>query len=290
MELIALFDGIVGSVMEIQQLNGGGIVVPTVFYYGLIGVLIWAGLFALQGVALHTMATRRNLKKPWRAFVPFVNLLLMGELAGKCHFFGKRIKRAGLWLMIAQIVATILMLLHTLAQVYLYTVCGAPQVSPQTGLQYWTGLSGFSLVAFRVCNICSYIAPIAQLFYEVLLFIVMVSLYKNYSHKNHMLFGVLCFLIPISRMIVLFVLRKNKYVDYDAYMRARREAYMRQQQQYNPYGNPSPYGAPRQNPYEDSARSNQPQTPPEDPFEEFSSQPGDKKTDGKDDVFEDILN
>ncbi|MBP3434327.1 MAG: hypothetical protein J6K50_03545, partial [Clostridia bacterium] len=103
--------------------------------------------------------------------------------------------------------------------------------------------------------------------------------YKKYYPKNYLVLGMLSLFIPLSRFVIVFVLRNRNAVDYDAYMRARREAYMRQQQQYrNTYGNPygggygSPYNNPYGNPYGGNpyAQQPRPQQEPEDPFSEFS--------------------
>ena len=64
----------------------------------------------------------------------------------------------------------------------------------------------------------------------------------------------------MARFIVIFILRNNAPIDFEAYMRAKREAYARRMGSYgNPYGNP--YG---QNPY-----NPQPPRAPEEPFSEF---------------------
>ena len=286
MELIGLYYGVVNAVQEIQVLYGVGITIPALFLYGLIGVGIWAILFTLQGFGLRAMAKHRGVKNTWRAFVPFVNILLMGELAGTCTFFGKPIKRAGLLAMIFQIIATVILSTQMAAQIYLY-LTHAP--TTQNGVEIWGALTGLALTAYKVYNGLSLFAGLAQIFCEIMFFILLIGLYKNYSAKNYMIFGVLGILLPISRMIIIFVLRKNKYVNYDAMLRARREAYIRQQQQYQQYQNPynqggyggynNGYGAPER-----------PQQPaPEDPFEEFGFN-GNAENQKPDEPFDEIFN
>ena len=52
--------------------------------YGLLGaILLWGALFILQGVGLYVMAKKQGLKKKGLAFVPFVNILYMGKIAGE---------------------------------------------------------------------------------------------------------------------------------------------------------------------------------------------------------------
>ncbi len=282
MELIGLYYGTVSAVQEMQLMFGGGIAIPDIFLYGLIGVAIWAALFVLQGFGLRAMANRRGFKKTWRAFVPFVNILLMGELAGTCSFFGKPVKRAGLLAMIFQIVATLILGTQMAAQVYLYIAHGAPTLVD--GIEVWNNLTRFSLVVYNTYNIFSLFASLAQIICEIMFFILLVGLYKNYNYKNHMLFGFLSLLVPVSRMIIIFVLRKNKYINYEELMRARRDAYIRQQQQYGQqygqggYGYNDNYGAPER-----------PQQPvPEDPFEEFGSS-GNAGAEKPDEPFDEIF-
>ncbi len=284
MELVGLYYGTVSAVQEIQLLFGGGVTIPDIFIYGLIGVAIWAALFIMQGFGLRMMATRRGMEKTWRAFVPFVNILLMGELAGTCSFFGKPIKRAGLLAMIFQIIATLVLGVQMAAQVYLYVAHGVPTVV--NNVEVWNGLTGFSLTVYNVYNVLAIFASLAQILCEVMFLILLIGLYKNYAFKNHMIFAFLGLLIPVSRMIIIFVIRKNKYVNYDDMMRARREAYIRQQQQYQQQYNQGGFGS-YNNGYGTPER---PQAPtPDDPFEEFGSS-GNTGNQRADEPFDDIFN
>lgn len=216
-------------------------------------------LFVLQGVGLRMMAKKQNIKKSWLAFVPFANIWLLGKLAGTAEFFGQKIKNIGLYTMIAQIVCSIMYALMIAAQVYLVHNHGLPHVT-ELGDAYWLGLKGFSITVEKFYRIGNYFLSILSLISEILVFILMLSVYKKYYPKSHLALGMLALFVPISRYITVFVLRKRTPIDFDAYMRARREAYMRSRQQY--YGGYNGY-----NPY-----GQQPQQPrPEDPFSEFKS-------------------
>ena len=246
-------------------------------------------MFILQGIGLYVMAKRSGLKKKGLAFVPFANIWYIGKLAGECNVFGQKMKRAGLYAMIAQIIATVLCGLVIAAQMYLYLKFGVEDIYYMT-----TGLSGFSLTVAKFYDISSYFLSIAQLVARILTVILMSGLYKKYSPRNYFFLGALTFMLP-ARYIAIFALRNRTPIDYEAYMRARHEAYMRRQQQYynntygNPYGNPynqnsngspygNPYGGSYGNPYGNPYAGQTPPRPepPEDPFAEFSS---DKKSD-----------
>lgn len=239
------------------------------------GVAIWLTLFILQGFGLSAMAKKRGLKKRWLAFIPFANIWYIGKIAGECNVFGQRMKRGGLYTMLAQIFTTVLCGLTIAVQVYLLVVEGAPEYD-QFGFPFWVNLTGFSAVAYKFYGISQYLLPIFQLVYEVFMLILLIALYKRYAHRNYFILSMLALFVPVSRFIVIFVLRNRNGIDYDAYMRARHEAYMRQQQQYggyNPYYggyNRNPYGNPYNNPYGNT--QNAPK-PPEDPFGEFGNTP-----------------
>jgi hypothetical protein len=246
-----------------------------------LGILLWSALFALQGVGLAAMAKGQGVEKRWRAFVPFVNLFFMGKLAGECHIFSQRVKRIGLYAMLAQILTSTFCLLMIASELYLYLACGEPTKVIYDGIVYfldWGTLTGFSKTVAKFFENGASILSIFQLVYEILMFVMIIGLYKKYSVRNHMTLSFLNLFVPLSRFIVIFILRKNQPVDYEALMRARREAYIRRQQYYN-----NPYG---QNPYnrgyaQPQQPSQQPQTPPEDPFEEFASEDKENRNDTK---------
>ncbi len=245
----------------------------TLFIAGLIGgAAILLVLFLLQGFGLYRMAKNRGVKNKALAFVPFVNLLFVGRLAGECNFFGQKVKRAGMYAMIAQIIGTLFCALTIAAEMYLWLEHGKPHI--EQGIPTWVNLTGFAGTVSKFYNLSGYLLSTFQLIYEIFLIVLFMGLYKQYSPKNYLALGILTLFVPLSRYIIVFVLRKRKAIDYEAFMRAKREAYARQYGQYrNPYGSPyqNSYGQPQNNP---------PQPPkPEDPFEEFSSAQGGKDED-----------
>lgn len=247
------------------------------------GLGVWLILFILQGVGLYTMAKKKGLQKCGLAFVPFANIWLMGKMAGKCDLFGHPIKRAGLYTMILQILVTIVSGACVAAEMYLYIAHGQPQFTPSDVLQtpYW-GLTGFARVVEEFYAIGDFIYSIPALLYKVFLMILLMGLLKQYSPKNYATLAFLTLFVPEARFITMFALRKRKAIDFEEYMRARREAYFRQRQQYqNTYGNT--YGNPYRNPYGNGGyrygEQNERQASPEEPFPEFDA--GKKSNDGE---------
>lgn len=253
-----------------------------------IGFAIFCVLFLMQAFALRRMAINRGLKKRFMAFIPFVNILYIGKLAGECSFFGNKVKRAGLYVMLAQIVGTLSTVLLIVMEGYLLIEYGAPNEFGS-----WTGLTGFAGKVATAYDYSVYTLSILQLIYEIFLVVLMMGLYRKYVPKNYVALSFLTLFVPISRYIIILAIRKRKAIDYDAYIRAQREAYARRQQQYynqrqNPYGNPygNPYNNPYGNPYGNSYGQQTQKPKNEEPFEEFSSVDNTSSgTNGEDDFF-----
>ena len=285
MELYSLYQEVV---VGVAFFNGDSFTTRLISLLSAFGV--WLGLFILQGFALRAMAKKRGIKNLALAFIPFANILLIGKIAGDCNIFGQKVKRAGLYTMLAQIVFTLLYGLMTAAELYLYAVHGAPSRIQVTEFHYiydWQGLTGFSYVAQKFIDVGTLIGGIVQLIYTILAFVLVMGVYKRYAPRKIMLLSILELFIPGTRFIAFFVLKNREPFDYEGYMRARHEAYMRQyHQQYgNPYGNPyaNPYN---RNPYQ-GTQPQSPQRPPEDPFGEFASN---GKSSGKTDAETDNEN
>ena len=84
-----------------------------------IAVGVWLALFLLLSFGLYYMAKKQNLEKRYLAFIPFANTLYMSKLAGKCTFFGRRMKYAGVYAMVSQILLTIVCGMVIAAQMYI---------------------------------------------------------------------------------------------------------------------------------------------------------------------------
>lgn len=267
------------SYFTVQSLLGS-------FFIALAVIVVF---FIVQGVGIYKMAKKRELKNAWLAFVPFASTLYLGKLAGKCSFFGHKMKGAAVYAMVAQIVAFVGCGLIMLAEGYLFTQCGEINVDPSTGMLLPPELTGSEVTIYNAYDVGGYVLSVVNLVYQILLFIVVMALYKSYSVKNYMPLSFLQLFVPMSRYIVVCVLRNNKAVDYDEYMRQKREEYIRRHQQYNPYGH-TPYGPYSQhNPYANQPPYNDPSKgegkKPEEPFEEFSSDKKPDQTSGGDDPF-----
>ncbi len=239
-----------------------------------IALLVWLGFFILQGFGLFAMAKKKGLKKPFLAFVPFANLLLIDKLAGDCEIFGHKMKRGGMYAMIALIAFFITSIALVVSEGILFTkYADCISFNRATGEIFWVGLDSFGAAVYSFYNVWgNFLSSLFGLAYEILLFVLMISLLKRYTAKNYMVLSMLQLFVPISRYVIIFIIRNNKSVDYDEYKRARYEEYMRRNARYgNPYSNPygtrgqTPNGSTQnENPFEEFA------TPDQDPFEDIN--------------------
>ena len=257
-----------------------------------ISILIWLAFFLLQGFGLFTMAKRRNFKNAFLAFVPFANLLLIDKLAGDCEIFGHKMKRGGMYAMIAEIIVVLTALALSICEGILFTrYAEYISYNSSAGEILWLNLDSFGSSIYSFYSVWgAFINSIFTLAYELLLLVLMISLLKRYSAKNYTVLSMLQLFVPIARYVMIFVLRNNKSIDYNEYKRAKYESYMRRNAPYgNPYGTPygTPYGNPYSNPYgnpyakggQNGSGANQAE---QNPFDEFGTK--------NDDPFEDINN
>lgn len=245
--LVAFFS--VSQTAETTNFNPSTAMIITVS----ISAAVWLTMFILQGVGLSKMAKNAGVKHRWMAFVPFVDLLFMGRLTGTCTVFGRKMKRPGLYTMLASVFST-LFCLAALASVFLLFTVYADYMVPNEYEYQWSGLTGFGRIVYNFYNLSNLLIYIFELVYVLLLFVLLTGLYKKYYPKGYLPLSWVGLFIPVTRYIAVFVIRGNKPVDFDAYMRARREEFLRRSRQ-NPYGpyygpyNQGPYGPYNQGPY-----------------------------------------
>lgn len=200
------------------------------------GVGVWAILELLLGFGLYAMAKKRNFEKRYMAFIPFVNMLYAGRLAGETRLFGQRMKHAGVFVMAAQIIAVLVGGFTIFAEVTLNANYLLKAVSSADGrtlsLVYVTESGGapssrFAMFLIGYVNVASYVLSIVELVYSVFLFITASALFRTYAPASYTWLAFLSLFIPAAFPIIVFVLRNKPPVDYAEYIRKKREAYYR---------------------------------------------------------------
>ena len=243
-----------------------------------IGLCVAAGLTALclvlGGFGLRTMALRVGMKHTWMAFCPFLNTYYAGKLAGETRLFNQKMKRAGLYAMIAEIVYVAL----NVFGVVLFYLFMNPAYYRQEFLENgnWMPVLDESRVpigmrwmstADLVITILTMVSYIALIFFMCVLF---VAFFRKYYARSPILMTFLSAVLPL-RGFVIFAVRKNTPVDYDAWMRRRMEAYARHQQEMYGQGGYGGQGGYDQNGYGQGGYGGPQNAPHEDPFPDYGS-------------------
>ena len=244
---------------------------------------IAAGVFVLclvlGGFGLMKMAKREGKKHVWMAFVPILNTWYAGHIAGEARFFGQKMKRAGLYAAIAEGLYCILTAVRYISTFLFlpYSKIELDTSYSEEGIQYivtdpqrlpgslrW--LYDFDL-GFQI------LGYVLNLIMIVFLCVVFIALFKKYYARSPILMTFFCAILPF-RAFVLFAVRNNKPVDYDAYMRRRMEEAARRSSPYGSYGpyNSGPYN---NGPYNNGPYNGQggyaPPRQADDPFSDFGS-------------------
>jgi hypothetical protein len=207
--------------------------------------LYLAGLLC-GGFGLMTMAKRQGIKFWWIGFLPFGNTYLTGKLAGETNFFGKKMKRMGLYAMICEIMYVVFQIAMLVAWYQLMSGEFFVLVEPEKGPSYWEfdpNLVGQMYPQHAwIVTFYNVISVIAQAWWFVMLLFfcfLFSAFFRKYYARSPFLMTFLCAFLPL-RGFVLLAVRKNTPVDYNAYLHRRYEQMRQQQGGYGAGG----YGTP----------------------------------------------
>ena len=190
----------------------------------------------LGGLGMRKMAQRAGMKHTFLAFLPFANTYYAGKLAGDAQVFGTKMKRAGLYAMLTEIVYVGISLFYTVIQIFLYRPEYFEVMEDGSTLYLNTNNVPLALrwmvTADLVLSWVNTVCYLALLFFFCVLFI---AFFRKYFARGVFWMTLLSTIVPL-RGVAIFAVRNNTPVDYDAYMRRRMEEYARRQQGYGQGG------------------------------------------------------
>ena len=167
---------------------------------GLFGI----AAYVLTALAIYCIARRRELRKPWLAWVPVLNCWLLGSLSDQYQYVVKGEKRAKrkwlLWLNIAKLFLTMAI-----------TVLGIAIA----GSVLFGGFHNESMILNRimgpVIGVAGVSLPLAgiTLAYAVIYFMALYDVYKSLDPTNAVLYLVLSVLFPVTKPFFLFFNREK---------------------------------------------------------------------------------
>ena len=264
------------SVASIDELIGLYLNIRTVSLYVAAGLYLVCLLFG--GFGMLAMAKKVGLGHAWMGFVPFLNTYYAGRLAGETRMFNQKMKRPGLYAMLAEILYVAFNVFTLVIRFILTDPAYYAKVelsNGATGIQFDESLLPtqyrWMVTAGLVCSIVSYLIYFVLVFFMCVLFF---AFFRKYYARGPFLMTFLCAVLPL-RGFVIFAVRNNDPVDYDAWMRRRMQEYARQQQQM--YGDMGGYG---QGGYGQSGYDDVSSAPQEDPFPDYKGGSGGTPQDG----------
>lgn len=214
-------------------------------YYLIIPGIIYLVMLVMGGFGLYKMAARRGIKYKWRAFVPFANSYLLGEIAGdRCTFFGARLKLIKVWLTISEVFAALVGCFVFFCYIVLYSGYYENVRSiaeSRYGYSYYVWAVDDMTVTQKVfyygsLNCYGKVYYLFELVYYLFFVTAIMNVFRRYAPAQSTMFTMLSIFFPIENIFV-FAISGNKEVDYNAYIRAR---YARYRNRYN--NPPPPYG------------------------------------------------
>ena len=227
--------------------------------YAAAKVALWVMCYFFLGFGLYTMAKRRDMKMAICAFIPFARVYLMGKLVGEINFFGVRIKRIGLIALIAEIATFLLaVVLDAMHLPLLFDVWN--DVFNEAAYEYF--MQSFGQIQFNAMAI-SLVHMFANFINEVVGFIMLLFLFRNYAPKSSFVFAILSVFLEFMGPILVFVIRKNSCEEYREYMKMK---------MHSMYGGGNPYqysDGTYRDPYDLSKEGDKRQEKPESPFGEY---------------------
>ncbi|MCD8372985.1 MAG: hypothetical protein LUD27_06775 [Clostridia bacterium] len=245
----------------------------------LAGALCFLIVYIFQGFGLYAIAKREGYGHRWMAWVPGLQIYYIGVCSQKNKVLGSIDSRK---FAIAVAVFDILLFAgyvlyyvsyflvdgwYTLEKVdygyyYKYKIVYASDLPSNLYWAAWFYQYG-----------SDYILQILQLLFIVGKLFLYTAFYRTYSSRRYVLFSVVGALLPVNGVIV-YVVRNNKGLNYNDYLRRVREEnyrrYQQQQQQQNMY-NQNPYSRGYTPPPQDDVYNNRQQSgyAGPDPFDEY---------------------
>ena len=242
---------------------------------------VWAAVTVLAELGIDKMAKNKGLDRLWRAYIPFYNLVVLGEIVGGASVLRKRIKPIGVVCAVLQALFVFDLVFTEITYVYndVFEFYVLKQQALGDSVMTYLAPHGVG-VAYQIFSTLLSLATL------VFSFALYLEVFRSYCPSGAMAICILTVFFSPVAPIALFVVRNRKYVNFQEYMQQRMAAFYSAAQQrpvppQNPFGEypdgNDPFGA---------ARPAAPKAN-EDPFEEFSDAPdAPKEKDDQTDLFD----
>ena len=205
---------------SVEELLEGGLI--TVLISSAPSRIIDLAIYVFTALSLYTIAKRRGIEKAWLAWIPLVNVWVLGSISDQYQeaVSGKRNCRRKILLglnivmtiLIVMLVAAVLFALGEIFLMLLTGISGTEDISNALLMRLGEVLPLFGLISLLFVPML-----VAVIVYLVLYFMSLYDVYKSCDPSNATLFTALSFFFNILIPVFLFICR-----DKDLGMPARR--------------------------------------------------------------------
>lgn len=185
MEITSILEALEEGVLSMNFTTGG------------VTVLV----YILKALALYTIAKRRNIKKPWLAWIPVVNVWILGSVSDQYQYVVKRqVKNKrkvllGLNIAMAAIGSVVLIAAVWLFAVLLLMIISVPTMSdPETlvsNLMYYAGTNVVLLNLIGLAGILAIPLAVVSVIQTVFFYMALYDVFRSCEPKNSTLYLVL---------------------------------------------------------------------------------------------------
>ena len=185
MEITSILEALEEGVLSMNFTTGG------------VAVLV----YILKALALYTIAKRRNIKKPWLAWIPVVNVWILGSVSDQYQYVVKRqVKNKrkvllGLNIAMAAVGSVVLIAAVWLFAVLLLMIISVPTMSdPETlvsNLMYYAGTNVVLLNLIGLAGILAIPLAVVSVIQTVYFYMALYDVFRSCEPKNSTLYLVL---------------------------------------------------------------------------------------------------
>lgn len=168
---------------------------------GIPSMLFGIASYVLSSLAVYTIAQRRGLNKPWLAWVPVVNVWLLGSLSDQYQYVVRRENKARRkWLL------GLSLFVHLTAAVVAVLSIGMAVHAVMGGMYGMREREMFSRVMGSALSILGMVLPLAgaAIAYAVIRFMALYDVYRSLDPNNAVLYLVLSVLFSPTEPFFLF--------------------------------------------------------------------------------------
>lgn len=176
----------------------------------LVAVALAVAKYVLGSLGYYTIADRRGIRNPWMAWLPVVDMWILGSIADQYRYVAKgeirNRRKVILALHIVQVVLT-LVLIGCYAGVFANFLMNLRALGYMSEEQVWSIFRTPLMSVMGVCGVMQIVAIVLSVFQ----YIAHYDLYASCDPEHKVLFTVLSILLPVTQPFFVFACRKKEY-------------------------------------------------------------------------------